>query len=238
MSLPVSGRFSSTKLSASNNSAVSMNNFEEFSSGLDTSGFLSSTIAGPERPVARDSRRRTRGRRLKKNLEVRGQGETPDWIRQLFGFAKKGNLERLVSYWLFTVHNNFLSLYGQTITAVVCSRYSWKYLFQVLTCEKCLHLAVPDWTDTNLSWENNLSSSTAHSSQSHCRETLSWRFSVLIFVFFVTFISLSALKSSGECKIYAAQSPHSSIHFITSPLNWNFFVLFSAVRFLYFVWRN
>ena len=98
MSLPVSGRFSSTKLSASNNSAVSMNNFEEFSSGLDTSGFLSSTIAGPERPVARDSRRRTRGRRLKKNLEVRGQGETPDWIRQLFGFAKKGNLERLVSY--------------------------------------------------------------------------------------------------------------------------------------------
>merc|ERR1719150_2823758 len=46
-------------------------------------------MAGQERPgVVRDTRRRLRGR-------VRGQGETPDWIRQLFGFAKKGNLERL-----------------------------------------------------------------------------------------------------------------------------------------------
>ena len=109
MSLPVTNRFSTSKMSASNSSAVSMNtNFEEFSSGLETSGFLSSTLAGPERPVVRDSRRRSRGRRTKKSLEVRGQGETPDWIRQLFGFAKKGNLERLVSYQLFTVCNNFL----------------------------------------------------------------------------------------------------------------------------------
>ena len=79
MSLPVS------------RSAVSLNtNFEEFASGLETSGFLNSTMAGQERPVvARENRRKLRGR-------VRGQGETPDWIRQLFGFAKKGNLERLV----------------------------------------------------------------------------------------------------------------------------------------------
>lgn len=104
MSLPVTNRFNTTKLSASNNST----NLEEFSSGLETSGFLSSTLAGQERPVVRDGRRRTRGRRSKRGLEVRGQGETPDWIRQLFGFAKKGNLERLVSYELFTVSNNFL----------------------------------------------------------------------------------------------------------------------------------
>ena len=79
MSLPVS------------RSAVSLNtNFEEFASGLESSGYLNSTMAGQERPgVVRDTRRRLRGR-------VRGQGETPDWIRQLFGFAKKGNLERLV----------------------------------------------------------------------------------------------------------------------------------------------
>ena len=88
MSLPVSTRFGNTSASAS---AVSLNtNFEEFASGLETSGYLNSTMAGQERPgVVRDNRRRLRGR-------VRGQGETPDWIRQLFGFAKKGNLERLV----------------------------------------------------------------------------------------------------------------------------------------------
>ena len=90
MSLPVSTRFGNTSASASA-SAVSLNtNFEEFASGLETSGYLNSTMAGQERPgVVRDNRRRLRGR-------VRGQGETPDWIRQLFGFAKKGNLERLV----------------------------------------------------------------------------------------------------------------------------------------------
>ena len=104
MSLPVTNRFNNTKLSASNNT-----NLEEFSSGLETSGFLSSTLAVQERPVVRDSRRRTRGRRSKRGVEVRGQGETPDWIRQLFGLAKKGQLERLVSYELFTVSNNFLS---------------------------------------------------------------------------------------------------------------------------------
>ena len=89
MSLPVSTRFANT--SAASASAVSLNtNFEEFASGLETSGFLNSTMAGQERPVvARETRRKLRGR-------VRGQGETPDWIRQLFGFAKKGNLERLV----------------------------------------------------------------------------------------------------------------------------------------------
>ena len=91
MSLPVSTRFASS--AAASASAVSLNtNFEEFASGLETSGFLNSTMAGQERPVvARETRRKLRGR-------VRGQGETPDWIRQLFGFAKKGNLERLVSY--------------------------------------------------------------------------------------------------------------------------------------------
>ena len=41
---------------------------------------------------------------------VRGQGETPDWIRQLFGFAKKGNLERLVREQLTVyITNYFLS---------------------------------------------------------------------------------------------------------------------------------
>ena len=101
MSLPVSSRFANT--SAASASAVSLNtNFEEFASGLETSGFLNSTMAGQERPVVtRENRRKLRGR-------VRGQGETPDWIRQLFGFAKKGNLERLVRQQL-TVYNYFLS---------------------------------------------------------------------------------------------------------------------------------
>ena len=109
MSLPVSNRFTSGKMAASNNSSVSMNtNFEEFSSGLDSSGFLSSDLAVPERNLVKDSRRKARGRKIKRSLEVRGQGETPDWIRQLFGFAKKGNLERLVRYQQFIVNKNFL----------------------------------------------------------------------------------------------------------------------------------
>ena len=124
MSLPVSTRFANT--TAASASAVSLNtNFEEFASGLETSGYLNSTMASQERPVVtRENRRKLRGR-------VRGQGETPDWIRQLFGFAKKGNLERLVREQL-TVYIT-ISCHRRLVT--VRSGYSWKYLFR---CENIM----------------------------------------------------------------------------------------------------
>jgi hypothetical protein len=33
-----------------------------------------------------------------KGREAGGQGETPDWIRELFALARRGNLDKLVSY--------------------------------------------------------------------------------------------------------------------------------------------
>jgi hypothetical protein len=32
-----------------------------------------------------------------KGREAGGQGETPDWIRELFALARRGNLDKLVS---------------------------------------------------------------------------------------------------------------------------------------------
>ena len=69
-------------------------NFDEFSSGLGKAPYLNSTLK-----IDSDSdRRRRRVKKPRSNIRVgRGQGETPDWIRELFGFARKGNLDRLVS---------------------------------------------------------------------------------------------------------------------------------------------
>merc|ERR1719367_1465440 len=65
-------------------------NFDDFSSGLNKTGYLNSTMndLGDRR-----QRRRKKIRNVKTG--VRGQGETPDWIKELFNFAKKGNLEKL-----------------------------------------------------------------------------------------------------------------------------------------------
>ena len=67
-------------------------NFDDFSSGLNKSGYLNSTMNDM---ADRRQRRRKKVRNIKTG--VRGQGETPDWIKELFNFAKKGNLEKLVS---------------------------------------------------------------------------------------------------------------------------------------------
>ena len=54
-----------------------------------------------------DRRRRKKKIRNVKNLRngVRGQGETPDWIKQVFDFAKKGDLEQLVSSFFISSGN-------------------------------------------------------------------------------------------------------------------------------------
>ena len=70
---------------------------EEFASGLGrSSGQLNSTMRSPDtEPGDRRQRRRKKMRPVKS--AGRGQGETPDWIKDLFNVAKRGNLERLVS---------------------------------------------------------------------------------------------------------------------------------------------
>ena len=70
---------------------------EEFASGLGrSSGQLNSTLRSPDtEPGDRRQRRRKKMRPVKS--AGRGQGETPDWIKDLFNVAKRGNLERLVS---------------------------------------------------------------------------------------------------------------------------------------------
>ena len=70
---------------------------EEFASGLGRgSGQLNSTMRSPDtEPGDRRQRRRKKMRPVKS--AGRGQGETPDWIKDLFNVAKRGNLERLVS---------------------------------------------------------------------------------------------------------------------------------------------
>ena len=77
------------------NKAVNGRAFEEFSTGLSrSSGFLNSTMKSMETDLG-ERRRRKKVRNLKNG--ARGQGETPDWIKELFNFAKKGDLEQLVS---------------------------------------------------------------------------------------------------------------------------------------------
>ena len=69
--------------------------FDEFTSGLDRSGFLNSTMKSLETDLGERRRRRKKIRSVKNG--ARGPGETPDWIKELFSFAKKGDLEQLVS---------------------------------------------------------------------------------------------------------------------------------------------
>ena len=76
-------------------SAATGRAFDEFSSGLDRSGFLNSTMKSLETDLGERRRRRKKIRSVKNG--ARGPGETPDWIKELFNFAKKGDLEQLVS---------------------------------------------------------------------------------------------------------------------------------------------
>ena len=76
-------------------SAATGRAFDEFSSGLDRSGFLNSTMKSLETDLGERRRRRKKIRSVKNG--ARGLGETPDWIKELFNFAKKGDLEQLVS---------------------------------------------------------------------------------------------------------------------------------------------
>ena len=84
-----------TKLERLNVSAIVRPNFDELSNGLVKSEYMNSTNV---RRMEEGERRR---RRVKKTGMARsggrGQGQTPDWIRDIFGIAKKGNLEQLVS---------------------------------------------------------------------------------------------------------------------------------------------
>ena len=75
--------------------AVNGRAFDEFSSGLNRSGFLNSTMKSMEPELGERRRRRKKVRNVKNG--TRGPGETPDWIKELFNFAKKGDLEQLVS---------------------------------------------------------------------------------------------------------------------------------------------
>jgi len=58
------------------------------------------------------------------NIRVgRGQGETPDWIRELFGFARKGNLDRLkeaLSDMEKTLIRNLSDHLGNNLLHIVC----------------------------------------------------------------------------------------------------------------------
>ena len=77
-------------------SVVNGRAFDDFSSGLNRSGFLNSTMKSLETDLGERRRRRKKVRNGVKN-GARGPGETPDWIKELFNFAKKGDLEQLVS---------------------------------------------------------------------------------------------------------------------------------------------
>jgi len=95
-------------------------NFAEFSSGLGKAPYLNSTLKI-------DSDQERRKRRMKKprsNIRVgRGQGETPDWIRELFGFARKGNLDGLkeaLSDMEKTLIRNLSDHLGNNLLHIVC----------------------------------------------------------------------------------------------------------------------
>ena len=92
-------RQSSSKLSSLSPSAFnSSRTFDDFSTGLSRSGgFLNSTMKSVNSSDVSDKRRRRRKLYSGKTGDRRGQGETPDWIKELFTLAKKGNFERLVS---------------------------------------------------------------------------------------------------------------------------------------------
>ena len=89
---PASSRVYSSRVGVARSPAM-----EEFASGLGrSSGQLNSTMRSPDtEPGDRRQRRRKKMRPVKS--AGRGQGETPDWIKDLFNVAKRGNLERLVS---------------------------------------------------------------------------------------------------------------------------------------------
>ena len=89
---PASSRVYSSRVGVARSPAM-----EEFASGLGRgSGQLNSTMRSPDtEPGDRRQRRRKKMRPVKS--AGRGQGETPDWIKDLFNVAKRGNLERLVS---------------------------------------------------------------------------------------------------------------------------------------------
>jgi hypothetical protein len=55
---------------------------------------------------------RRRRRRRVKGREAGGQGETPDWIRELFALARRGNLDKLVSHAHFS--KNAAKFYAET----------------------------------------------------------------------------------------------------------------------------
>jgi len=95
-------------------------NFDEFSSGLGKAPYLNSTLK-----IDSDTeRRRRRVKKPRSNIRVgRGQGETPDWIRELFGFARKGNLDRLkegLSDMEKTLIRNLSDHLGNNLLHIVC----------------------------------------------------------------------------------------------------------------------
>lgn len=95
-------------------------NFDEFSSGLGKAPYLNSTLK-----IDSDiERRRRRVKKPRSNIRVgRGQGETPDWIRELFGFARKGNLDRLkeaMSDMEKTLIRNLSDHLGNNLLHIVC----------------------------------------------------------------------------------------------------------------------
>ena len=55
--------------------------------------YVRTELGGAERRPRR--RRRVKGR--SSSGRGAGQGETPDWIRELFALARRGNLDKLVS---------------------------------------------------------------------------------------------------------------------------------------------
>ena len=64
-------------------------------------------------------RKKRRGRRGRQQGGSRGHSETPDWIRELFLWARKGDLERLV-------RSSFFTFILFSINMVFCSvRHSW-----------------------------------------------------------------------------------------------------------------
>ena len=96
-------------------SVVNGRAFDEFGSGLNRSGFLNSTMKSLETDLGERRRRRKKVRNVKNG--ARGPGETPDWIKELFNFAKKGDLEQLVSSYKIQVLSHKL----------ICSKYIYTF---------------------------------------------------------------------------------------------------------------
>lgn len=69
-------------------------------------------------------RKKRRGRRGRQQGGSRGHSETPDWIRELFLWARKGDLERLVRFPFTFIPHSFHKL--DTVSLVCKKEKFWK----------------------------------------------------------------------------------------------------------------